>query len=459
EVGIGSLGGAIPGNLARQVAEQLIKHGKVTRSWVGVEAQPLLEEQRGTKGVLVAGIIEKSPAEKAGLMPGDVIQRFDGIEVNALIPEDLPLFNRIALGIPVGKRVQIHGLRDGKKMKWNLTTQSREAARMPERELKNWGITARDFSLLSSLEARRPDVSGVQVHSVRPGSAADSAKPGLRPGDVVTAINGESVADLAQLVEKTKKIVADKETAVPTLIAFDRGLANLLTVVQLGPERERNSPMQAWKPWFGASTQVLTRDLSEAIGIAGTKGVRIVQVYPDTPAEKGTFLSGDILMKMDGQIIQVRREEDAEVFGNMIREYKIGAKVIFSIMRKGKPMELSAQLDRRPTPSNELDEYQDRIFEFKVRDLAFGDRINLRLDKQAQGLMVDNVEAAGWAALAGLRQGDVILKVDGAIIETIDAFRKHMEGIAENQSERITFFVKRGIHTLFVEFEPNWESP
>ena len=122
-------------------------------------------------------------------------------------------------------------------------------------------------------------------------------------------------------------------------------------------------------------------------------------------------------------------------------------------------MEVTAQLERRPTPANELDEYEDRDFEFKVRELAFGDRVNLRLEKQAKGLMVENVEAAGWAALAGLRQGDVILEVDGETIEAIKTFRNHMESIAEDQSERIIFFVKRGIHTLFIEFEPNWENP
>lgn len=459
EVGIGSLGGAIPGNLARKVAEQLIEHGKVTRSWVGIEAQPLLEDQRKNKGVLVAGVIEGSPAEEAGIVPGDIVQRFNGVEVNALIPEDLPLFNRIALGVPVGKRVAVHGLREGKKMKWNLTTRNREAARMPEHELRSWGITARDFSLLSALEARRPDVSGAQVHSVRPGGAADSAKPGLRPGDVITKIGEEKVASLDELVEKTKKIVSGQEAAVPVLVAFDRSLSNLLTVIQLGPERERNNPVQAWKPWFGVATQVLTRDLSAALGKSGTRGVRVVQVFPDTPAEKAGFASADILLKMDGQIIQASREEDAEVFGNMIREYKIGAKVVFSLLRDGKAMEITAELERRPIPANELEEYEDRDFEFKVRELSFGDRVNLRLEKQAQGLMVENVEAAGWAALAGLRQGDVILKVDGDPINAIKAFRKRMENIAEDHSERVIFFVKRGIHTIFIEFEPNWESP
>ncbi len=459
EVGIGSLGGAIPGNLARSVANQLIEHGKVSRSWSGIEAQPLLEKDRHKQGVLVAGVIEESPAQEAGLLPGDIIQRFDGEKVNAIIPEDLPLFNRIALSIPVGKTVDIHGLRSGKKISWELTTEAREAARMPERELKNWGITARNFSKLSALEARRPDSSGIQVHSVRPGSAADRAKPSLRPGDVITNVDREEVANLGELLAKTKKIIEGQEEAVPVLVAFDRGLAKLLTVVEVGPEKERDTPPQAWKPWLGVATQVLTRELSAVLDVTGLKGVRIIQVYPDTPAEKAAFEAGDVLLKMDGQIIQAKREEDAEVFGNMIREYKIGSKVVFSILRDGKPMEKTAQLERRPTPASELEEYEDRDFEFKVRELSFANRVNLRLEKKARGLMVENVDSAGWAALAGLRQGDVILKVDGEPIDRVEAFRVKMESIAKNRSARVTFFVKRRIHTLFIEFEPNWEKP
>ena len=459
EVGIGSLGGAIPGNLARSVAKQLIDGGVVKRSWVGIEAQPLLEDQAEGEGVLVAGVISGSPAEEAGLAPGDVIQSYDGVKVNALIPEDLPLFNRIALGTPIGKQVEIMGLRDGKKQSWTLTTSAREAARMPERELKNWGITARNFSMLSALEARRPNVKGVQVHSVRSGSPADSAKPGLRPGDVINGLDGKPVNNLEELVNLTKEIVSEEEQAVPVLVSFERSLANLLTVVKLGPERERNNPLQAWKPWLGIGTQVLTRDLSTALNLKNTRGVRVIQIYPDTPAEKAKLMTGDILMKMDGQIIQASREEDSEVFRNMLREYKIGSKVVFSIMRDGKAMELTAQLERRPTPANELDEYDDREFEFKVRELSFGDRVSLRLDNKDKGLMVENVEAAGWASLAGLRQGDVILKVDGKSFNAIADFKKRMESIAEEKPNRVIFFVKRGIHTMFVEFEPNWKNP
>jgi serine protease Do len=457
EVGIGSLGGAIPANLARDVSDELIKTGTVARSWTGLEVQPVLSPDE--KGVLIAGIIADSPAEKAGMMPGDVLTHFGGKAVQARIPEDLPLFNQIALSNTVGKKVALKGRRDGKPKKWTILTEVREPAHAKERELKSWGITVRDFTLLSSLEARRADKSGAQVHSVRQGGPANNAKPALLPRDVITKLGDKPVTSMADLIRLTKEITTGKTEAVPTLVTIERNLGHLLTVVKLGPEAEENRPVQAWKPWLGVSTQVLTRDLADAIGLErGALGVRVVQVYPDTPARKGGIEAGDLLLRMDGQIIRANRVEDSEVFGNMIKEYKIDAKVLFSCLRGGDPLDLNVTLARRPTPANELDDFEDETFEFTVRELSFANRVNYRFKKEDKGLLVENVESAGWAALAGLRQGDVLLSIDEKNMIEIEDLETKMTDIVKKKAKRVVFFVKRGIHTLFIRLEPDWDE-
>jgi serine protease Do len=103
EIGLASLGGAVPGNLAKSVADQLIATGRVTRSWIGLEAQPLLKGSREPRGVLVAGVIQGSPADAAGIRAGDIVVSVNGQAVNCPIPDDLPLFNAVLLGLPVGK--------------------------------------------------------------------------------------------------------------------------------------------------------------------------------------------------------------------------------------------------------------------------------------------------------------------------------------------------------------------
>ena len=457
EVGIGSLGGAIPSNLARSVSKELAENGFISRCWTGLECQPVLNPNE--KGILVAGIIEESPAEDAGLKPGDLIKTYDGRKVMARIAEDLPLFNQLSYAMKVGKKLKITGLRKNNKMSCVLTTATRESAFAKERELKSWGITIRDFTLMSSLEARRSSKQGAQVHSVGRGGPSNSAKPIQNRGDVITGINGNLITSIADLVRLSKKITEGKKEPVSTLVSFERDMAQLITVVKIGPEAEENRPVQAWKPWLGVSTQVLTRELSEALKMPKTtRGVRIAQVYPRTPSQKAGMQAGDLLFRIDGQIIQAYRSEDAEVFGNMIKEYKPDSLALFSGMRDGKKLDLNVTLEKRPDPSNELPDYEEETFEFTVRELSFGDRVSKRLKEKEPGLVVENVEPAGWASLAGLRQGDLVLNINGESMSEVDLFEKKMNQWIKNEEKRIIFFVKRGIHTLFLELEPDWDN-
>ena len=190
-----------------------------------------------------------------------------------------------------------------------------------------------------------------------------------------------------------------------------------------------------------------------------TKGIRVAQVYPDTPAQKAGIRAGDLLFRMDGQIINAYRTEDAEIFGNMIKEYKTDAIVRFTGLRNKKALDLNVTLEKRPAPPNELPEYKEETFEFTVRELSFGDRVNIRLKDDHPGLLIHNVEPAGWASLAGLRQGDLLLSIDGTEQDEVGMFEKKMNGLNQaKKPKRIIFFVRRGIHTLFLELEPDWDN-
>jgi serine protease Do len=109
------IGFAIPVNMARDLIPQLRK-GKVVRGWLGVMIQkitPELEEKLGLKGdqgALVADVTAGGPAEKAGIKRGDVIVSFDGKAVEEM--NDLPY---IVATTPVGKKVEVEIIRDGKK--------------------------------------------------------------------------------------------------------------------------------------------------------------------------------------------------------------------------------------------------------------------------------------------------------------------------------------------------------
>lgn len=457
EVGIGSLGGAIPSNLAKKIAEELVSNGFISRSWSGLECQPIFE--KGKEGIMVAGVIQDSPADKSGFRPGDRITHYNGKSVNAQIPEDLPLFNQMAYSLKPGKEITVKGYRNDEKKSWQLTPQLRESAFSKEKELKSWGLTVRNFTLMSSLEARRVSPQGVQVHTVGRGGPSFSAKPALIPGDVITSVDGKPIRNLKDLLETNRKLTRGKTQPVPVLIEFERNLGKYLTIVKIGPESDESQPLEAWKPWLGISSQVLTKELSNALGLpSSTRGIRIAQVFPETPAEKGGLVAGDLLFRIDGQIIAANRPEDSEVFGNMIKQYKTDSTILLSGMRDGMPIDMNITLSKRPPPSNELPKLKDKKFEFTIREISFADRVNARLEIDHGGLVVETVEPAGWAALAGLRQGDLLLGIDQVSINTILDYQNLIEKKVNQRPEKIIFFIRRGIHTMYLEVQPDWKD-
>ncbi|MCU0795222.1 MAG: PDZ domain-containing protein [Akkermansiaceae bacterium] len=456
EVGIASLGGAIPSNLARKVAKELIEHGSVKRSWIGLDTQPILRRDREGRGALVSTVWKGGPADQAGIRPGDFITAYQDQTVpDCHAPEDLPVFNAMVLGTPPGSAVTLKGMRDGKEMEWKLTTELREPRMAPERESREWGLTLRDFTKVSALESGRTDTRGVLVDSVNIAGPSGQAKPPLGKEDVIHRINGTEIANLADFEAFTTRFVADLEKPAPVLVEFERRSESLATVIEIGPKPDPHRPETADKPWLGATAQVITDDLARAFDIKGKRGMRVTSVIEDSPAGRAGLKTGDLLLKLDGRVINARRPEDSGVLPELIRAYPADAKISFDLIRDSKPMTLEVALEARPDDDSNAPAFQDNRFEFTANNLSDDARRELEIEA-GRGVLVEKVEANGWAALGGLMAGDVILSLNGEDVGDLDKLRSSLEGFRETKPESIVLFIRRGVRTLYLEIEPEW---
>ena len=116
------IGFAIPSNAASNIIDQLIKFGETKRGWLGVRIQQVtkeiaeIQELDEPKGALIAGISDGSPAEKAGIKPGDIIIEFDGKKIKTM--RNLP---KIVANTEVGKKVDVKIWRNKKLQSKKLT--------------------------------------------------------------------------------------------------------------------------------------------------------------------------------------------------------------------------------------------------------------------------------------------------------------------------------------------------
>ena len=458
EIGIG-LGGAIPGNLAKKVARSIIDIGKVPRSWIGVTVQPMLKHSEGDRGILISGTIEGSPADEAGLESGDILLSMNGVETTVHFEEDLPAFNRLIAEMPIGSKVEMVVLREGREQTLTVTTVEREKRRPAQREFKQWGITGRNISYIMSKEMKRDDRNGVRVTSVRAGGSAGDAKPAIRRGDVIVAVGGRQVKTVDDLAEITREISEGAEEPVPTLTTFERGEESYVTVVDVGT-RDLNDPgLEVKKAWLSVDTQVITRDIAELLGNTGLKGFRITQVYADSSAEDAGLEVGDFITAIDGEKLTASAPEHYEELPTLIRNYRAGSEVELSVLRAGQELKIAVELVRAPKLDREMRKYRDELFEYTARDITFFDKAKENWGQEEQGVMVSEVISGGWAALGMLQVSDLIQEVDGEPVADIDALRASMERVVSEQPRSVVVKVLRGIYTVFVELEPKWETP
>jgi serine protease Do len=195
------IGFAIPISLAKKIYAELTTRGRVARGWLGVSVQPLtaeLAKSFGTRedaGVLVADVMDGSPAEKAGLKSGDIIAEFNGKRIGQ--PSDLQ--RAVGLTEP-GTTARVKVLRDrGERtieLRLGEAPDDQEAAAKPAGKAKS--LLGLDVKALTPEVARELGVrgtEGVVVTSVETGSPADTG--GIQPGDVIREVNRQRVRSLA----------------------------------------------------------------------------------------------------------------------------------------------------------------------------------------------------------------------------------------------------------------------
>lgn len=458
ELGGSGLGFAIPSNVARQVLEQAVAEGEIRRGWLGFSVLPVgklgLE-----RGALVTAVAEESAAGAAGLEAGDLLLAIDGQPVTVRFLEEIPtLYGRIAELTP-GSDVALEIERDGARRQLVARVEPMEPAVGEEAEVSELGLSVQAITGPMALGRALPSAAGLLVTGLRPGGALEAAKPPVLPGDVLLTYGGRPL-------EVPADLVAAAETAGPGAVAvtFRRGGEELVGVVEPTARATARYGGELPVAWLGVKTQVIGAELAAALGLPEAGGFRLTEVLPWTAAAAAGLAVGDVVVALDDEPLAATRAQEREDLRRAVERRSPGEEVVLALLRRGEDetwsrREIAVELDPKPEEPSSADRYRQADLELAVRDVTFMDRIERRWPRDQEGVVVAEVEAGSWAHLAGLRLGDLILRVAGEPVADVDAFREVLDRVIAERPEVIPVFLRRGSRTHFVFIEPQEAPP
>lgn len=200
------IGFAIPSDLAQEIVSEIVGNGSVERAWLGVSAQSVNEEMAAglglgdTRGAIVAEVMPGSPAATSELGEGDIITAVDGTVIS-----DARALTRSIGQAPIGERLTFSIIRGGEPQELKVTLENLAKSRTGSVEEILPQATGATGPLGLGIQDSR---DGVVIAAIAPGSP--SAAAGLRPGDVVKAINQMPISKANEATKAIERAREDK---------------------------------------------------------------------------------------------------------------------------------------------------------------------------------------------------------------------------------------------------------
>ncbi|SHE67629.1 Do family serine endopeptidase [Devosia limi] len=178
---------------------------------------------------------------------------------------------------------------------------------------------------------------------------------------------------------------------------------------------------QIVRPWFGAKMQAVTADIAASLGMPAPHGALITEVAPDGPAARGGFVSGDVILAVDGV-----RVDDPSSFNFRLATKPIGQVTQLERLRGGATETVSFSVEAAPIASEDMRASiggNSRFAGSSVQQLTAALAEAKGLPYDAKGVIITAIEPGSAADQMGLRVDDIILSLNNVPMDTARVFQ------------------------------------
>ena len=222
------------------------------------------------------------------------------------------------------------------------------------------------------------------------------------------------------------------------------------------------APGEFKRGWMGISLQALDPEVAEFWNVTVPGGIIVSDVIPMSPAEKAGLTRGDFIVAVDSKPIEVKDDASLTVFQKAISDLGEGGRMNLTVLRPRDTgvdtLALTVALGETPVSANDAPRYDDKNFDLTLRELVFADYNSRDLDQdEIKGMVVDKLESGGWAAVDGVGPGDIIMKINGRDVASVNDCRDVFAGIEKERKREAVFLIWRDNKTQFINVKTHWE--
>ena len=204
------------------------------------------------------------------------------------------------------------------------------------------------------------------------------------------------------------------------------------------------------RSWLGIVMQPLNEDLIAYWKLDVSGGIIISSVLDGSPADKAGLHAGDVLVSLQGEPLRITKDDELAEFRRQIERLGVGHAVDLVYLRKGEKRSLSFMLGEAPKTAWTAEEQKDDDLGVTVREITIDDIQAQNLEPTTRGVVVSELEQAGWCQLAGVQNDDIIQSMDNHPVADLASFRTQADRLREEKPEGTLLFVLRQGETLFI---------